>query len=459
VGRVAASVEKWLRCHLSLVFALYGSIAVTILALIVPPFQHAEEGHHFMRAYQIAHLAITGTRFETATPHGPVATAGGLIDPALVRAAVPFAALVFHPEIRAKAAMWSPRQPWTGGSVLKDFPNTVVYAPLFYLPSALAIRLGEAARLSVTQTLLLSRLFTGYAGIGLATLAIALAGANAICLFAILTLPMSFDLMASVSQDALLLACTALAAALLVRAHQRPLPGALPLAAVLMAAIAMAKPPYLPFAALLACFPGTSKRARALAIAVPILCAAAWLGLTAATDLTNFGAAVGAEPHAQIAYVLSHPMALPYAITLSLRLEWLTLWQQFIGVLGWLDTPMPDSYYWLASVCLALAVTAAVPPSSMGAAARWLAFAAALVASMLIFASLYLAWTSPGGPAVLGVEGRYFLPVAVIAILALPTLPYNLPEARVLAFTAVALLPILTLGIMIRTIQLRYYLT
>ena len=198
-------------------FVLYGLIATALLGINTPPFQVADETMHFMRAAQIADGGFVGTRVPQFSPdHATGSAGGGAIDPALVEAAAPFNALAFHPELRAKQADWAPNVHWSGARAPVSFP-TANYPPFFYLPSAAGIVAGRKLGLSVVQTLYLSRLLTGLIAVAIGALAIAIANGAAPWIFTILTLPMALSLVASVSQDALLIACAALAGALLVR--------------------------------------------------------------------------------------------------------------------------------------------------------------------------------------------------------------------------------------------------
>jgi hypothetical protein len=45
------------------VFLLYGFVAVGVLAIAMPPFQNPDEPNHFLRAAQVAHGGLIGSRF------------------------------------------------------------------------------------------------------------------------------------------------------------------------------------------------------------------------------------------------------------------------------------------------------------------------------------------------------------------------------------------------------------
>src|SRR6185312_16010933 len=102
----------------------------------------------------------------------------------------------------------------------------------------------------------------------------------------------------------------------------------------------------------------------------------------------------------------------------------------------------------------ALAALAALRrPGRAGALLAFLALASA----GLIFLVQYLTWTAVGDPAVDGVQGRYFLPVALL-LAGLGTTMRGGAFDR--AAVGLALLyPVLSIGLAMRAIVIRYYLT
>jgi uncharacterized membrane protein len=189
--------------------------------------------------------------------------------------------------------------------MMQAYPNTVVYPPFFYIPSAIGVLVGRVAKMTVVETLEVSRVMTGMAAVAVGAAAIACAGGAAVWIFMILTLPMSLSLIASSSQDGLLLACSALAGALVVRALRWPSNSNWKLFAwlvVTLGLVAMARPPYGVLAVLPLGLTKLQLRWRILAAAAIVGCVAVWSGITLATSLTNTGEFIGSDPVAQMAY-------------------------------------------------------------------------------------------------------------------------------------------------------------
>lgn len=451
---------------LAAAFVLYGLTAIAFLAINIPPFQNPDEAAHFLRAAQLADGGLVGTRFSvTAADGSRQITAGGNADPGVLAAALPFNALIFHPDARAMGTYWKPPVHWSTQRAMTSFPNTAVAPPVFYVPSALAVIVGRMSRITVIQTLLLSRVLTGLAAVSVGAVAIVWAGRGAPWVFAVLTLPMSLSLIASSSQDALLLGCSALAGAAMLRALR--VPGRhdwriLAILAVSLGLIGAVRPPYGALVVLplgLTAFP---LRWRIACAAAAAACIVAWCLVALLTAATNFGAFVGAEPGAQIAAFLSDPVQAAHVVLVTLRRYWLGYVVGFVGQLGWLDTALPGAYYGVAVAMLVVAAIAAMLGVAGGPVrgGSWLAIAGAiLLAAGGIFAIQYLTWTTPGSPTVEGVQGRYFLPLALAGAALLPALQTPrlacLHRALVLA---VAAFPIATLTVVMRAVVLRYYL-
>ena len=80
---------------------------------------------------------------------------------------------------------------------------------------------------------------------------------------------------------------------------------------------------------------------------------------------------------------------------------------------------------------------------------------AAFAAVLLIFLSEYLSWTSVGAAFVDGVQGRYFLPIALLLPLFLPEAPPSKSTGLLLPLAA---FPAFSIVIMVHSILLRYYI-
>jgi uncharacterized membrane protein len=435
-----------LPCIPAMVLAYLLPVLLALL-LITPPWQNPDEPLHMARAVQIAHGGLLGYRAWT--------TSGGLSDPAIYNAYNPVRHAAMHPAEHlsrqdlelSNSTRFSPRISYL------SFPNTAQYPPFFYLPDAAAYWIGRATGLSINHTLLLAR--TANAGLFalIAATALGVARRARPLLAVLILLPGTLQLACSASQDSLLLATTVLAVALLDRAmaEQRATSRTESvLLAIMLAAIAMARPPYAGFLALLLMLSPVQTVASLRLMGTAAACVLAWCILTALHSSVRFAPA---NLHAQLAFLAGHASQLPAILAATARFYALEYWVQLIGVLGWTDTRMPGAYTLFATAVLLLAACA----STAGCTRRaWAAWAAIAFATITIFLLQYLTWTWPGQLVITGVLGRYFTPIAMAAALALPAWP-SAAKLRPAACTGIIALAAITPAVTIHTLLMRFY--
>jgi uncharacterized membrane protein len=271
-----------------------------LVALLVPPIQGFDEGAHYVRADEISHGEFLARRLDAEH-------AGGQIDRGVIAAIDIFYPLATNRTPLLTRALLAPI-PW-GPVTLWSFPNTAVYPPPYYLPMAAAIRLGKALGFDVVRTLRLSRLVNALVCVTVAGIAVALAESGAIWLVALLLLPSSVALMGSMTQDGLCLATAALAGSLTLRLR-RPVPrrgGPHVLLCVVLAVLAMCRPPYAGLALLPLAASGLPVRMRYVGVAASLAAAAAWWAYCAAYVFVSVDPSHQAHAGAQLLLILTPP--------------------------------------------------------------------------------------------------------------------------------------------------------
>jgi uncharacterized membrane protein len=203
-------------------------------------------------------------------------------------------------------------------------------------------------------------------------------------------------------------------------------------------------------------------RSRILAAAAVVAGVMAWFGIAAATALTNYGGFLGADPPAQMALLVHDPLLGVRVAWATLMLYWPAYLDSFIGRLGWFETMLPPAYEAAAYAMLGVAaVTAALGLTGerISVGSRLVMALGLLVTVAGVFASQYVIWTAPGHPIIDGVQGRYFLPLAVAGAALLPALG-NRRWARLhdALVVVVALFPVVSLAVVMQTVVVRYYL-
>ena len=447
--------------RLAAAFLIYGLVAVALLAINIPPFQNPDEPVHFMRAAQVADGELLGSRISMAGQDGPPRLLGGAEgDMAIALAFYRFDAIRFHPDTKAKPAMWDRPVHWSATRAMLPNANTIINPPLFYVPAAIGVAVGRLTRMTVVQTLALARVLTGVAAVAVAAAAIAAAEGAAVWLFAVVTLPMSLSQMASPSQDALMLACAALAGAALARGLAAPDRRTLPLLSFALVLVATARPPYAGLALLPLALTRMGWRPRLLAAAVVVACVLGWSGIVAGTSLSNINQANGADPAAQLARLRGDPLLLVRATWQALVLDGPGYVEQFVGRLSWFDLELPPAYHLAARVLLGVAALATLLGAKRpraGPGGRLLVVAALLASAFGVFAAEYVTWTVPGNAVVEGVEGRYFLPLALAGAAVLPALGGPaLARLRGALVLVVVAFPVVSLAVTMHAVVLRH---
>jgi uncharacterized membrane protein len=409
-------------------FFLAASLLTSLaLALVTPPFQAADEAAHFFRAYRVSEgsldlLPRAGTdRATIEVPEGLVRAGSVLYQ------APPFRAerKISVAELRVASQVAIGETPVTVFA-----PNTLMYTFVPYAPQAFGIALARSLGGSALGVLYAGRI----ANLLVASIVIAFAVARAPAyrwLIAALALtPMAVSLRGSLSPDAIVLAAaTLLTAEIAALAWGRTAPiGPSPepprrrLHFLLVAAglLCAAKFAYLPLCLLALLVPPSRwplRRSAALAAYAATVVAAASLAVVAARSVSAIRFDARVDPAAQVAHALSHPFASALVILRDAAQHAPRYAAQLVGKLGWLDVPLPVAL--IVSYLLLLLALLAIDGSPGVVVRRWQRWTVAGVTiggAAAVIASQYVMWTPVGASFVEGVQGRYFLPLAVAAI-------------------------------------------
>jgi uncharacterized membrane protein len=407
---------------------------VIFLTTLTPPFQAPDETNHFRRAVQILRGEIVGHDIEAP------GWSGAQVPKNVGEVAESFSYLIGQPEKKFSAEIMrnTRKIPWNWTDrEFNSFANTVIYPPLFYLPAVGTLAAARDLGWGVLDSYLLARLTTGIVAVLIATLAIGLAVNGRALLFVLLSLPMSLYLFASISQDALLIASTALAMSLCSRAagQDRALNVVeRVIVAVLLGGAVAARPPYIfLLSVLLTPIVRSEVRGRTaiwarvrplLPFAAALAIGLGWIVFGALPSQTPMRAEAGVAMAGQAKFLFWHPAWFPEVLLNTLWSNGVPHFKMFVGNLGWTDTALPPVYYPLAAYTLGLACVLAFFGRGHRLSGRWglMLVATCVLAWAGVYGILYLTWTTVGADAVDGVQGRYFLPSATLLAVALPAM-------------------------------------
>lgn len=394
-------------------------VAATLLfAALTPPFQAPDEDQHYYKALLLAEGRVLAE------------TRGGLIGAELPRAATAlrtqdFAAApagvaqVYAPAMLARA--WR-ADPAREGRAFVEFPNVASYAPTLYAPQAAGIAAAQFLGVPRLGGFYLGRLVNAALALALLALALRLVPFGRAAFLAIAALPTFAYQTGSLSPDAYINAFGFLALALSLRLGA----GAGGARGVVIVAplLALAKGVYLPLMAA-----GLDlRRGRAwLLIGAMALGAAAfvaWMKLTGGSQALyhimsrRTGESVLTAPLAdQLRVVLADPVAFARILVSSVVERAPVYLLQIVGRFGWNAILLPLLLYPLAGAMLVAAVLAG-GGAEAGAARRvwWLAVAVGV--ALLIETAMYLTGTPYAADFIQGTQGRYFIPLLPLVLLA-----------------------------------------
>lgn len=362
-------------------------------ALLTPPFQVPDEIGHYYRACAIAH--------------------GGFWPP--VRDLHGFTAV----PIGSREFISDRNVPFVPELAYVKYP--IVFSPLPFLPQALGCAIGDALHLRPLITFRLARLMNLLCALAIVLLAARVAAPWLVIAPALL--PMSLFLFGSFSPDALTIAMTFLATTLALAGS--------PWVIAAAAALALCKPTYLLVPLLV-----FATRRRIGAIAAGVVVAGAFVS-TIFIKTTWAFLRPGVDDRAQLRFTLHDPIQVGNALAADLLHHSVDRLEQLVGRLGLLTIPIPT-----ISVVLALALLVAVAlfaAPRISTSQRLLAAVIAVATIGAVELSQYLSWTAVGAKEVDGIQGRYFIPIVPLLLLAISR-PYE--RARWPSFVVPAVMTI-----------------
>ena len=414
------------------------SLLVTAgLSWLVPPMQSPDEDAHISRASSISQ----GDILLQALPSDPAGTIndeeadtfkkrahqhggriGGWMDAGVatfVAAHIPIAREAgkrFSLEERAQVA----EMQWSGTRVFHDFAGTGYYFPAIYAPQALGFAIGKQLHFSIEYSYRLARGATILCCLALLGLAFKLTRPNPL-VAAILLLPMSLFQFVSPTIDGLTTSLAVLTVSLFLasidreRKHSAAASWGLALCIFLLATSRTHLLPLLTLPFYLA-WQRQSRRDFYLGCLISF----ATLGwVLFALQTTNDPRIVRNHTTTQILMQYAvDPVAYFKILFASVRdAELFTFYRQsFIGILGWLDTPLAKNFYPALWAGLAFCALASVSIYTLKKdwSARLLLAAIALASIGLIFLAMLATWTPHPASVIKGVQGRYFVVPAIL---------------------------------------------
>ncbi|SEJ64068.1 Uncharacterized membrane protein [Sphingobium sp. AP50] len=401
-------------------------IATLFFAIVTPPFQAPDENQHYMKALSLAQGKLLTEQRDDA------------IGADLPRAALNIHAVDFPtdvpPDLRhfeteqlAQSAAADAQRP---GTAFADFPNVASYAPSLYAPGAVGLILGRGLDLPWIETLYVGRLVNALTGIALLIGALCLLPFGRNAMLATALLPTFAYQTGSLSPDAVINGFGFLGLALALRTgfmNATPVRSAGLL--ITGPLLALCKGVYLPLMAA-----GLRWQQHRRDLRPGLILGAMALGAIAFVGWMHYSGGSQALYHIQsrrtgetmmtaplrdqLAIILADPISYARILASSVVERAPVYALQIVGRFGWNAILLPLLAYPLALLMLGAGVASGSGARfGMGQRIWWLAVAAGV--ALLIETAMYLTGTPLGADYVQGTQGRYFLPVLPLVLMAL----------------------------------------
>lgn len=399
---------------------VYLFMSISTLAAI-PAFNSPDEYSHFLRSYEVSRGYLTSE----GNGGNDLFSYGRTFDSGLI------------PDFSSKehVSLWDIGENInqhinTEKTQFYGFGNTALYAPTSYLPQAVGIRIADfftdrpvvlayggriANMICFGLILFLAIHFTPV-------------GKNFIALLGLV--PINIQSANSMSADALALALTVamVVFVLYMRCREKRVmkKWQLGLMYVLIGFLCLCKVVYMPFCLLLFLIPQERFRSRknywfhvVCAGTMILLLSFGWLAIASRYLCES---QPGVDTAAQLTGILRNPVIFVLTFVRSLDVFGITYLTEMMGSnLGWLNIPVCNllSVGYLLILVLQVSRNNDMADVRMDLTAKAMLGVVSVLVFGLTFVTLYGQWTAYGYDKILGVQGRYFLPLLLPVILAL----------------------------------------
>ena len=454
-------------------FFIYAFIFGSLFAVVVPPFQVADEFNHFYRAWQVSDGIFVGVRTSDSR-------LGGDLPVSVAKITQPFRSLPFHVEnqIKSNTIFYNLSVPLDADKrEFVDFANTAIYAPTAYLPQTLAISIGKFLEIGPLSIFYFSRLLTLFFWLSMVYAALKTLPIKNNLFAALALLPSSLFINASVSGDVVTNACSFLLIALFVKMTIEKKHFSITIASLIFITswiMSLNKLAYFPLVFLIFLikkeqFNGLkNKIAVASALIISNLAVIAfWSKIVNAIYIKfedyNPIFVVGqqlnekVDPSVQMAFIVHNPLIFSKIAVFSLLKTFPHTLIHYVGKFGWEKNYLP---LWMIGILILLILIQAMSnekhPTIQGLEPNERLdvtnklnvdvkdssfiihhssfFFIGILTTFSFAAAMYAIWCPVGSDFIENLGGKYFIPIYPLFLLALPT--FGVSKSRILRFLA-----------------------
>lgn len=398
---------------LYLIILIYFTALITI-SIIRPPMASPDETHHFARAYTLSNGEFMSKNYSNLMT-------GGYVDAELLKFTNTFFTL-FTGINTPYADLNSSNHKWSSNLIFFENPGASYYFPILYFPSVIAITTGRFFDLTIKNSYHLACLLTIIFNTTLILLSIKICD-KVILLIPILCTPMSLFQLSSPTLDGPTFSITILSLAIYFKIITAPILSIkmLSLLSLLITITSITRVNLSPMLLLIihATSQGGKKinKSTILLYLLPTLIIFLWyyFSISVTNDLRV------SRPNSNLE-TISHYTLHPYffmskffnTITNTSNLEFYA--KSYLGILGWLNIPLPSYSYLLISIFMILYFIFISHASKPLYSENIYLFISSFISFLLIFLALDINWTHLQSSTIEGVQGRYFIPSSLLFI-------------------------------------------
>lgn len=332
--------------------------------------------------------------------------------------------------------------------------------PLGYVPQVMGVKVAEIMNFPALWGFYLGRILNMLSAVALTYLAIRLLPFGKVIFLLIALLPMALQQYASLSYDALhfsmLFLFTAYALRLATEKGNISRKEMIILGTLTILA-ANIKFGFIPILLLLFIIPWrkfSSRREYGIFIlsTIALSCLFFWLGQKGVVSAE--GAREGVYPSEQLSLVFKNPISFLYAVFFTIYDNAHFFLETFLYKPGWLKDSLPFLWYVAVLLGMILLVRSEDEKVDLEIKQRLVLGLTFLAGFLFIFLSLYVFWTKVGANKIQGVQGRYFLGILPMFLLAFYKSTFSFRSNRVRKHINAAIIIFVVLSFIFAAISL-----
>lgn len=400
--------------NLFLIIALFFGI---IYVFILPPFQSVDEAAHFYRGYE-----IISNKHNAQNINGKI---GDYLPSSLEKTTSEYTYLIKNIDAKTNLNMLmnsSKIKLDSNKTKFIEFTNTALYSPICYLPQLPGMYIAQMLNLSPLIILYAGRLSNLFFFVAIVYLALKTMPFFKLPMMLLALMPMTLSVSSALTSDVVVIGLNFLWVALILKVLDSHKINSKDVVSFLLMSLMLSLSKYyfllIPLVLLLPKNTFKNFKQYILFIISVILIAIAgviiWHNFTA--NLT-FNMNQNANAALQLNFILIHPFAYLLIVLKTLLIKTPRIIITMIGVLGWQDTSLDFLTYILYPILICFSLIIDELNFKFSNGQLCLLFVDVTIAVVSIFTCMYLMWTCVSSGIILGLNGKYFIPIMMPILL------------------------------------------